>query len=95
MYGGENLIKDCLEYVVFEKHISDEYSRWRLHAKIVPKSLEPADPVIRTIRKPNFEDLDEDDNSSEEPSKGGQSTEISPDPPSLKDSQATPLLQTA
>jgi hypothetical protein len=33
MYGSEELIKDVLEYVVFEKHISDIYGLWRVHAQ--------------------------------------------------------------
>jgi len=60
-YGSENLAKDCLEYVVFEKHISDEYGIWRIHAKIIPDWM-PAgqQPVIRTMRQPHFEPLTED-----------------------------------
>ena len=56
MYGSENLIKDVLEYVVFEKHLSDEYGEWRIHAKIIPDWMPPRAPVSRTLRKPVMED---------------------------------------
>ena len=56
MYGGENLIKDCLDYVVFEKHLSDEYGRWRLHGKIVPEWMPRAEPIRRTMRQPDVEE---------------------------------------
>jgi len=54
-YGSEKLAKDCLEYVVFEKHIADEYSCWRLHGKILPDWLPGQQPVLRTMRKPGFD----------------------------------------
>ena len=34
--GSEILTKDVLDYIVFEKHISNEYGLWRMHGKIVP-----------------------------------------------------------
>lgn len=37
IYGSEVLAKDVLEYVVFEKHLSNEYGVWRVHAKIIPR----------------------------------------------------------
>jgi len=53
-YGSEKLAKDCLEYVVFEKHVADEYGCWRMHGKILPDWLPGQQPVLRTIRKPNL-----------------------------------------
>lgn len=50
MYGSEVVAKDVLEYVVFEKHLSDEYGCWRIHSKIVPSWLPPREPVARTWR---------------------------------------------
>lgn len=50
MYGSEILAKDVLEYVVFEKHISNRYGTWRMHAKIIPDWLPPKDPVTKTYR---------------------------------------------
>lgn len=55
MYGNEDLVKNVLEYVVFEKHLTNPYGAWRLHAKIVPAWSPPVDPVIRTFRKPTLE----------------------------------------
>ena len=52
MYGSESLIKDCLEYVVFEKHIVEEYSRWRIHGKIIAPWLPKQDSILRTIKQP-------------------------------------------
>ncbi|XP_050341089.1 probable 39S ribosomal protein L45, mitochondrial [Bactrocera neohumeralis] len=55
MHGSEILAKDVLEYVVFEKHISNEYGKWRLHDKIIPDWLpakEPAPITYRVIEEP-------------------------------------------
>ncbi|XP_034233576.1 probable 39S ribosomal protein L45, mitochondrial isoform X2 [Thrips palmi] len=38
LYGSEVLAKDVLEYVVFEKHLSNEYGVWRVHAKLIPQA---------------------------------------------------------
>ena len=48
MYGDESVAKDILEYVVFEKHLADEYSVWRIHGKVVPDWMPPRQPIIRT-----------------------------------------------
>lgn len=50
MHGSEILAKDVLEYVVFEKHLSNEYGVWRLHDKIIPDWLPPRDPTAKTIK---------------------------------------------
>lgn len=49
MHGSEILAKDVLEYVVFEKHISNEYGTWRLHAKIIPEWAPQPQPSLRTF----------------------------------------------
>jgi large subunit ribosomal protein L45 len=41
VHGSEILRKDVLEYIVFEKHLSNEYGQWRLHAKILPLWMPP------------------------------------------------------
>jgi large subunit ribosomal protein L45 len=51
MYGGEDVPKDVLEYVVFEKHLANEYSTWRIHGKVVPDWMPPRQPIIRTYIK--------------------------------------------
>lgn len=48
MHGSEILSKDVLEYVVFEKHIANEYGKWRIHDKIIPDWLPPREPGIST-----------------------------------------------
>lgn len=48
MHGSEIIAKDVLEYIVFEKHLSDTYGLWRLHDKIVPAWMPPRDPSFIT-----------------------------------------------
>ncbi|XP_053969441.1 probable 39S ribosomal protein L45, mitochondrial [Anastrepha ludens] len=50
MHGSEIVAKDVLEYVVFEKHISNEYGQWRLHDKIIPDWLPPKEPAPITYQ---------------------------------------------
>lgn len=52
MHGSEIIAKDVLEYVVFEKHISNEYGKWRIHEKIIPDWMPPREPAPRTFVKP-------------------------------------------
>ena len=40
LYGNPIVAKDTLEYVVFEKHLSNVYGKWRIHGKIVPDWVE-------------------------------------------------------
>jgi len=40
LYGNPIVAKDTLEYVVFEKHLSNVYGKWRIHAKIIPDWVE-------------------------------------------------------
>jgi len=51
MYGSEIVAKDVLEYVVFEKHLSNQYGIWRIHAKIIPTWLPPKEPSKITFKK--------------------------------------------
>lgn len=60
MFGNENIAKDVLEYVVFEKHIVDYYGKWKVHAKIIPSWLPPPEPLVKTYRKPDLPDIPED-----------------------------------
>lgn len=48
MHGSEILAKDVLEYVVFEKHLSNEYGVWRLHDKIIPDWMPERHPDLKT-----------------------------------------------
>nr|CAD7414411.1 unnamed protein product [Timema cristinae] len=49
MHGSEILAKDVLEYVVFEKHLSNQYGTWRLHEKIIPDWMPPPEPSLKTF----------------------------------------------
>ncbi|NXQ65610.1 RM45 protein, partial [Quiscalus mexicanus] len=52
MYGGEEIPKDVLEYVVFERYLVNPYGTWRMHGKIVPAWAPPKDPIIKTVMIP-------------------------------------------
>ncbi|XP_038241421.1 39S ribosomal protein L45, mitochondrial [Dermochelys coriacea] len=52
MYGGEQVPKDVLEYVVFERHLVNPYGSWRVHGKIVPAWAPPKDPIVKTVMVP-------------------------------------------
>ncbi|XP_033198616.1 mitochondrial ribosomal protein L45 [Bombus vancouverensis nearcticus] len=41
LLGSETVKKDVLDYIVFEKHISNVYGTWRIHGKIIPNWLTP------------------------------------------------------
>ncbi|XP_061222439.1 large ribosomal subunit protein mL45 [Neopsephotus bourkii] len=52
MYGGEQVPKDVLEYVVFERYLANPYGTWRMHGKIVPNWAPPKDPIVKTVLIP-------------------------------------------
>ena len=49
IHGSDAIVKDVLEYVVFEKCLSDYNSIWRLHAKINPDWLPKKDSIYNTF----------------------------------------------
>ncbi|CAH1163569.1 unnamed protein product [Phaedon cochleariae] len=51
LHGSEIVAKDVLEYVVFEKHMANEYGTWRIHAKIIPDWLPPREPSALTFKR--------------------------------------------
>ncbi|KAG5307517.1 RM45 protein, partial [Acromyrmex insinuator] len=53
--GSEILRKDVLEYIVFEKHLANEYGIWRIHGKIIPTWMTPTDTVEGTYVLPKEE----------------------------------------
>nr|XP_033774819.1 39S ribosomal protein L45, mitochondrial [Geotrypetes seraphini] len=55
MYGQEDMPKDVLEYVVFERHLVNPYGTWRMHGKIVPPWAPPKEPIIKTLMNPGPE----------------------------------------
>ncbi|NXJ71879.1 RM45 protein, partial [Rostratula benghalensis] len=52
MYGGEEVPKDVLEYVVFERYLVNPYGTWRMHGKIVPEWAPPKEPILKTVMIP-------------------------------------------
>nr|XP_054312036.1 39S ribosomal protein L45, mitochondrial isoform X2 [Pongo pygmaeus] len=52
MYGQEDVPKDVLEYVVFEKQLTNPYGSWRMHTKIVPPWAPPKQPIFKTVMIP-------------------------------------------
>ncbi|UYV65122.1 MRPL45 [Cordylochernes scorpioides] len=48
IYGSEDASKRVLEYVVFEKQLSNQYGTWKLHSKIIPKWAPTKDQPIPT-----------------------------------------------
>ncbi|KAF0773018.1 putative 39S ribosomal protein L45, mitochondrial [Aphis craccivora] len=45
IFGSDVIAKDVLEYVVFEKHIVNQYGMWRIHGKIIPDWMPPKEPA--------------------------------------------------
>lgn len=41
LLGSETVKKDVLDYIVFEKHLANEYGAWRIHGKIIPDWMKP------------------------------------------------------
>ncbi|KYM99094.1 PREDICTED: probable 39S ribosomal protein L45, mitochondrial [Cyphomyrmex costatus] len=56
--GSEILRKDVLEYIVFEKHLANEYGVWRIHGKIIPSWMTPTDIAEGTYVLPKEEEHD-------------------------------------
>ncbi|NXI24451.1 RM45 protein, partial [Sterrhoptilus dennistouni] len=52
MCGGEEIPKDVLEYVVFERYLVNPFGTWRMHGKIVPEWAPPKDPIVKTVMIP-------------------------------------------
>ncbi|XP_048970718.1 large ribosomal subunit protein mL45 isoform X2 [Canis lupus baileyi] len=52
MYGQEDVPRDVLEYVVFEKHLVNPYGSWRMHGKITPPWAPHKQPILKTVMIP-------------------------------------------
>lgn len=50
IFGSDVVAKDVLEYVVFEKHIVNQYGVWRIHGKIIPDWMPPKEHIKITNR---------------------------------------------
>jgi len=60
-YGDPELPRTVLEFVVFEKRVSDTYGAWRMHGKIEPAWLDKRPPVKKTFRIPEHEEVKAED----------------------------------
>lgn len=58
-FGDPEIARDVLEYVVFEKHLSNQYTQWRLHEKIEPEWAGKKAPVVRTYVQPKPFEVDD------------------------------------
>ncbi|KAM3958871.1 mitochondrial ribosomal protein L45 [Aphomia sociella] len=67
VHGSEILAKDVLEYVVFEKHLSNLYGTWRIHDKIIPDWSPPREPSKLTRVRPDPEEEPEPVKEAETP----------------------------
>ncbi|KOC65083.1 putative 39S ribosomal protein L45, mitochondrial [Habropoda laboriosa] len=52
LLGSETVKKDVLDYIVFEKYLSNTYGIWRVHGKIIPNWLTPAEVASKTYVLP-------------------------------------------
>lgn len=50
VYGSPVDVKEVLEYNVFEKYLSDEYGRWRLHDRIIPNEVGQPQPLRTRVQ---------------------------------------------
>jgi large subunit ribosomal protein L45 len=71
MHGSEAIVKDVLDYVVFERSLSDQYGQWRIHAKLIPEWNERQSFSRFTSVKP---EVTEEDDESPAESNSNQST---------------------
>merc|ERR1712212_1214959 len=72
IHRSETVAKDVLEYVVFEKHLSNIYGTWRLHSKIIPDWMPRREPGRLTYRVPRET---KSEIVKEEAAKSGEKTE--------------------
>lgn len=56
VHGSEAIIKDVLEYVVFEYQLTNQYASWRIHGKIIPKWNERQNFSRLTSVKPELKE---------------------------------------
>ncbi|TKR77978.1 hypothetical protein L596_018860 [Steinernema carpocapsae] len=48
LLGSEAEVRDCVEYVVFENHVSSMDGMWRLHDKVHPRWAKTKHPSVQT-----------------------------------------------
>ncbi|XP_074598294.1 mitochondrial ribosomal protein L45 [Brevipalpus obovatus] len=57
IYGDEAVVKDVLEYVVYEIQLNNIYSDWRIHGKIVPSWMPPRAGIPQTFVKEELPEI--------------------------------------
>jgi large subunit ribosomal protein L45 len=51
IHGSENVVKDVLEYVVYENFLTNSLGQWRIHGKILPQDRQTLEtPVTFRVR---------------------------------------------
>ncbi|CAK9811408.1 Probable 39S ribosomal protein L45, mitochondrial [Anthophora plagiata] len=55
LLGSETVNKDVLDYIVFEKHLSNTYGTWRIHGKIIPDWMTSKGSSAKTYILPQKE----------------------------------------
>ena len=60
LLGSPTLEKTVLEFVVFERHLTNPYGSWRLHDKIVPEWAPPPEPIVRSYAMPKLYEVNEE-----------------------------------
>jgi len=60
-YGDPELQRSVVEFVVFEKRVSDTYGTWRMHGKIEPEWVDAKPPIKKTFRIPDHEEINRED----------------------------------
>lgn len=83
-HGSEVVAKDVLEYVVFEKHVANQYGGWRVHGKIIPDwAPTNFETSFRTVRvdpeQPSKSTSKKDDSSENVDKKKETEPSTSPD----------------
>lgn len=74
IFGDESVVKNILEYIVFENHVANIYGKWRIHGKIIPDWMPPRSPIPKTFVMP---DIPEEEKEEKTKSDSEKSTEIS------------------
>lgn len=72
LYGQEDVPKDVLVYIVFEKQLLNPYGSWRMHGRIVPPWAPPKQPILKTVMIPGpqlkpWEDYEEVQGEAQKP----------------------------
>jgi len=73
IHGSEEVIMDSLEYIIFEKNISNSYGAWRVHDRIVPSWAPKPSPIKKTYKaKP--EEVEEEEEGTVQQGEGKVAT---------------------